>query len=220
MSSGNSIVVTVLSAPVTFGANYRLFSWKDKPGEAISKQILHLGESYTFTNTGSKLITLSSDALQVGGKFDVAVYDSDGSVHNAQFDEKGNVAIPAGGYAIVTGQSPNPVNISYTDTITVSTAEHPALLRASVTKGYSYTYENTSNETENLFSDATSGTNEFAYVLRRPDGTILREETSRYSTVQVPAGHSITVAPLTATLTYGGIYTSFKGTPGDNPTVK
>lgn len=220
VSSGNSIVVTALSAPVTFGANYRLFSWKDKPGEAISKQNLHLEESYMFTNTGSKLITLSSDALQVGGKFDVAVYDRDGSVHIAQFDETGNVAIPAGGYAIVTGQSSNPVNISYTDTITVSTAEHPALLRASVTKGYSYTYENISNETENLFSDATSGTNEFAYVLRRPDGTILREEPSRHTTVQVPAGHSITVAPLTATVTFGGIYTSFKGTPGDNPTVK
>lgn len=220
VSGGNSIVVTAVSAPITFGANYRLFSWKDKPGEAISKQIVPLGESYMFTNAGSKLIMITSNAGDIGGKYDLAVYDDDGSVYKVGFEETGNVGIPAGGYAIITGQSASPATISYTDTIAVTAAAHPALLRASVAQGSSYTYENISGEMERLFSDAVSGTNEFAYVIRRPDGTIYSEDESHYTSVQVLAGHSITVTPLTATVIFGAVYTSFTGTPGENPAIK
>lgn len=220
VSGGNSIVVTAVSAPVTFGANYRLFSWKDKPGEAISKKAVHLGETYTFNNTGSRLIMLTSDANQAGGKYDVAVYNNDGRVHSAKFDETGNVAIPAGGYAIITGQSASPITISYTDAIFVSSAEYPAMLRATVSLGDSYTYKNVSGDTEYVYSNASPKTNEFAYVIRRPDGTISNEGSSRYTSVQVSAGYSVTVMPLTATVTFGGVYTSFIGTPGENPEVK
>lgn len=220
VSSGNSIVVTAVSAPVTFGANYRLFSWKDKPGEAISKQIVRLGESYTFSNTGSKSIVINSDARDVGGIYDAAVYRADGSVYSVSFEETGNVTIPAGGYAIITGQSASPVKISYTDTITVASSANPALLRATVAPGNAYTYKNISNETEFLYSNATMNTNEFAYVIRRPDGTVHSEGASRYTSVQVSAGYTITVTPLAAPITFGAVYTSFTGTAGEDPTVK
>ncbi|MGZ7442369.1 hypothetical protein ACLD72_012475 [Paenibacillus sp. TH7-28] len=219
VSGGNSIVVTTVSAPVTFGANYRLFSWKDKPGEAISKQVIHLGESYKFSNTGSKLITINSDAGEVGGKYDVAVYSGDGSVHSVTFEETGNVSIPAGGYAILTGESAIPVTISYTDTFTVVPAEHPALLRATVAPGDSYTYVNISDETENLYSNDTA-TNEFAYVIRRPDGTVSSDGPGRHTYVPVQAGYSVTVTPLTSSITFGGVYTSFTGKPDENQMVK
>lgn len=220
VAGGNSIVVTAVSAPVTFGANYRLFSWKDKPGEAISKQIVGLGESYTFSNAGTRLITITSNTSDAGGKFDVAVYDDDGSVYSVGFDETGNVAIPDGGYAIITGQSATPVTISYTDTITVASSIHPALLRATVTPGSSYTYKNISGEMERVYSNATANTNEFSYVIRRPDGTAYSDAPSRYTSVQVPEGHSITVTPLTGQITFGAVYTSFTGTPGENPTIQ
>ncbi|WP_213509580.1 hypothetical protein, partial [Paenibacillus macerans] len=219
VSGGNSIVVTAVSAPVTFGANYRLFSWKDKPGEAISKQVIHFGESYEFSNMGTKSITLNSDANEAEGKYDVAVYSEDGSVHNVTFEEKGSVSVPAGGYAILTGQSVNPVTISYTDTFVVAPAGHPALLRATVAANRSYTYKNISDELEQLYSNATS-TNEFAYVIRRPDGTIHSDSPSRYSSVSVPAGYFITVTPLTSSITFGGVYTSFTGKPDENQTGK
>lgn len=219
VSGGNSIVVTAVSAPVTFGVNYRLFSWKDKPGEAISKQIIHLGESLKFSNTGSRQITINSDAGEVGGKYDVAVYSDDGSVHSVTFEETGNASIPAGGYAILTGQSASPVTISYTDTFTVAPAEHPALLRATAAPNHSYTYVNISDEQESLYSNATA-TNEFAYVIRRPDGTVSSDGPSRHTYVPVPGGYSVTVTPLTASITFGAVYTSFTGTPDENPVVK
>lgn len=219
VSGGNSIVVTAVSAPVTFGAHYRLFSWKGKPGEAISKQIIHSGENYTFSNTGSKAITINSNAREAHGLYDVAVYSDDGSVYNVTFEETGNVSIPAGGEAIITGQSGSPVTISYTDTITVSPAEHPALLRATVAPGNSYTYINISGELERLYSNATA-TNEFSYVVRRPDGTVSSDGPARHTYVSVPAGYSVTVTPLTASVTFGGVYTSFTGAPGENPAVR
>ncbi|MNW41260.1 hypothetical protein D3C74_183940 [compost metagenome] len=220
VSGGNSIVVTAVSAPVIFGANYRLFSWKEKPGEAISKQTIQFGESYSFTNTGSRLITLTSNARDIGGKYDVAVYDEDGSVYNVGFNDTGNVAIPAGGYAILTGQSSSPITISYTDTFNVTAAPHPALLRAIVAPGSSYTYENISSEIERLYSEGASETNEFAYVIRRPDGTVYSEYLGHYTSVLVQSGYSITVTPVTGYVSFGAVYTSFTGTPGENPSVK
>ncbi|WHX49758.1 hypothetical protein QNH46_03495 [Paenibacillus woosongensis] len=219
VAKGNSIVVTAVSdIPVTFGAIYRLFDWKDKEGVAISKQIVHNGESYLFTNIGSRSRAITSDTAQSGGKFDVAIYNNDGSVDRGGFDEKGSVLIPAGGYAIVTGQSVNPVTFSYTDSFTSDPSAYPAMLRATVLPGNSYTYVNISGQSEYLYSDATSS-KEFAYVLRRPDGTIRGDNPSRYTPVSVPAEHSITVAPLTEAITFGGVYTSFTGVPGENPAV-
>lgn len=216
VSGGNSIVVTAVSAPVTFGANYRLFSWQDKPGEAISKQLVGFGESYQFANRGSKNITINSNAHDLGGHFDVAVHKEDGSVHSVGFEDTGNVVIPAGGYAIITGQSASAITISYTDAISVTPAAHPALLRASVTPGSSYTYKNISGEMEFLYSNASASV-PFSYAIYRPDGTLYSEGSNRYSSVQVSAGYSITVTPLTASITFGGVYTAFTGTPGGNP---
>lgn len=219
VSRGNHIVVTAVSdIPVTFGAIYRLFDWKDKQGEAISRQIVHDGESYLFTNIGSKLRAITSDTAQSGGKFDVAIYNNDGSVDRGGFDEKGSVSIPAGGYAIVTGQSVSPVTFSYTDSFLIERSTYPAMLRAAVMPGNSYTYINISGKSEYLYSDATPA-REFAYVLRRPDGTIRGENPSRITPVSVPAVHSITVTPLTEIINFGGVYTSFTGTPGENPTI-
>lgn len=217
ISGGNSIVVTAISAPVTFGANYRIFSWKTKPGEAISKQQVHMAESYRFTNTGSKLITLTTNVNQVDGVIDTAVYDEDGSVYSVSFEHTGNVVVPAGGYAIITGQSAIPTIVSYTDAIELSLAEHPALLRTTVAPGSSYTYTNISGEAENLYSDAASG-NEYAYVVRRSNGTV-SSEGSRYTLLSISPGYSITVTPLAGSLTFGGVYTSFVATPGENPTI-
>ncbi|WP_081671663.1 hypothetical protein [Paenibacillus antibioticophila] len=217
VSSGNSIVVTAVSTPVTFGANYRIFSWETKPGEAISKQQVYKDESYRFVNNGSKLITLTTNVNQVEGVIDTAVYDEDGSVHSASFEHSGNVAVPAGGYAIITGQSAIPTTVSYTDAIALSLAEHPALLRATVAPGSSYTYTNISGEAENLYSDAASG-NEYAYVVRRSDGTV-SSEGSRYTLLSISPGYSITVTPLVGSLTFGGVFTSFIATPGENPTI-
>ncbi|WP_213511380.1 hypothetical protein, partial [Paenibacillus macerans] len=84
--------------------------------------------SYKFSNAGSQQITLNSNTSEVQGKYDAAVYNDDGSVDDGFFERKGNVTIPAGGYAILTGQSANPVTISYMNPVTVTTAEHPALL--------------------------------------------------------------------------------------------
>ncbi|WP_346779371.1 hypothetical protein [Paenibacillus brevis] len=218
VSSGNSIVVTAVSAPVTFGANYRIFSWETKPGEAISKQQVYKDESYRFVNTGSKLITLTTNVNQVGGVIDTAVYDEDGSVHSVSFEHSGNVAVPAGGYAIITGQSAIPTTVSYTDAIELSLAEHPALLRTTVAPGSSYTYTNISGEAENLYSDAASG-NEYAYVVRRSDGTVYLEGPGRYTPMSISPGYSITVTPLTGSLTFGGVFTAFTGTSGENPTI-
>lgn len=216
ISGGNSIVVTAVSAPVTFGANYRLFSWQDKPGEAISKQLVGFGESYQFANRGSKNITINSNARDIGGHFDVAVHDNDGSVYSVGFEDTGNVVIPPGGYAIITGQSTSAITISYTDTIDVTSASHPALLRASVTPGSSYTYQNISGEMERLYSNASANV-PFSYVIYRPDGTVYSDDSSHYSSVGISAGYSITVTPLAASITFGGVYTAFTGTPGGNP---
>ncbi|WP_213511378.1 hypothetical protein, partial [Paenibacillus macerans] len=70
-----------------------------------------------------------------------------------------------------------------------------------------------------MSSDAST-TNKFAYVLRAPDGTVSSDMPSYYSGVSVPAGYSITVTPLTSSITFGGVYTSFTGKPDENQTGK
>ncbi|WP_018751037.1 hypothetical protein [Paenibacillus sanguinis] len=214
ISGGNSIVVTAVSAPVTFGANYRLFSWQGKPGEAISKQLIGFGESYQFANGGSKSITINSNAGDIGGHFDAAIHAEDGSVYRVGFEDRGDVVIPAGGYAIITGQSASAITISYTDTISVTPAAYPALLRANVTPGSSYTYRNISSDMQRLYSNASTNVL-FSYVIYRPDGTVDSKGSRRYSSVPVSSGYSITVTPLTASITFGGVYTAFTGAPGE-----
>ncbi|WP_213509579.1 hypothetical protein, partial [Paenibacillus macerans] len=215
---GYSITVTPLTSSITFGGVYTSFTGKPDENQT-GKQVIRLGESYKFSNTGSKLITINSDAGEAGGKYDVAVYSDDGSVHSATFEEKGNVSIPAGGYAILTGQSVISVTISYMDPVTVAPAEHPALLRATVEPGSGYTYTNISDETEYLHSNA-SATSKFAYVVRAPDGTVSSHEPSYQFSVAVREGYSVTVTSLTAPITFGAIYTSFTGAPSENPIGK
>ncbi|MCM3698616.1 hypothetical protein M3216_04275, partial [Paenibacillus macerans] len=212
---GYSVTVTPLTSSITFGAEYTLFT--GMPSEnPIAKQVIRLGESYKVSNTGSEQIKLNSDVSEVQGKYDVVVYSKDSKVYNSVFEETKNVTIPAGGYAIVTGQSANPITVSYTDPVTVAPADHPALLRATVNPGSSYTYKNISKQTGYLYSNA-SATNKFAYVVRTPDGTVSSDAPSHQFSVAVREDYSVTVTPLTASLTFGAVYTSFTGMPGENP---
>ncbi|MEF2964806.1 hypothetical protein V3851_03110 [Paenibacillus sp. M1] len=219
--SGSKIIVTAVSdSPVTFGAIYRLFSWRDKPGEAFSKQVVNVNESFIFSNLSTKSGTITNNADEIDGKFDFVVYKEDGSVDDSGFDETSSVSIPSMGYAIVTGQSSSAVTFSYTDSFTAESANHPAMLRVTLNGGETYTYTNISSETESIYVDSVDDVNEFAYVLYKPNGTIHQESDNRNYTVPVPASYSLQISPLDLPVTFGGVYTSFVGTSGENPAIK
>ncbi|WP_148449265.1 RHS repeat protein [Paenibacillus tuaregi] len=212
VSKGNRIVVTtVTDVPVTFGVAYRLFSWRDKPGEAISHQLVRSGESYVFRNTGSKTISIANDAQATEGAYDYVSYTSEGMVENRGFNEKvRTISIPAQGFLIVTGQSDNPVTFNYTETITVELANHPAMTRVTLKQGQSYYYKNISDKVDYLYSDAIQNINDFSYVIIKPDGTVHSQDPVKFNIVIIPAGYTIKVtANYLHPTTFGAVFTSF-----------
>lgn len=215
VSSGNYIVVTPITAPITFGANYRIFSWEGKSGEAISKLVVNQGESYIVRNQGDKLTTISSDVVQQNSEFDVVVYNEKGKIYSTSLNKKAAISIPAQGYAIITGQSVVPTTFLYTDSFTAESSLNPALLSVVLNPGKFFTFTNNSDDTKNIYSNASSEKTTFSYVIRYPDGTIYSQADNRTLSVPVPSGYSITVSPVEAPLRFGGAYTVFTGSEGE-----
>ncbi|USB34364.1 hypothetical protein [Paenibacillus sp. YPG26] len=212
VSKGNRIVVTtVTDAPVTFGVAYRLFSWRDKPGEAISHQIVRSGESYVFRNKGSKTVSIVNDAQATERAYDYVSYTPEGLVENRGFNEKvKTISIPAQGSLIVTGQSDNPVTFDYTETITVEQANHPAMTRVTLNQGQSYFYKNIRDKVDYLYSDAIQNLNDFSYIITKPDGNVHSQGPVKFNIVMIPAGYTIKVTAnyLHPTI-FGAVFTSF-----------
>lgn len=212
--AGHTIIVTnVTDIPITFGGPYRIFAEQENPGEAIQRITVNQGESYVFHNNGSRMQSVRNDAPKVKGSFDYVVYESGGNIHGDGINSKVATYIPAGGYAIVTSQSLEPITFEYADTITIQQSSDPSHLRVTLTQGKSYEFTNVSTKTRTLNNDATISTGgKFDYVIYRADDTESSSGLSTSYSQSVAAGNRIVVTTVSeAPVTFIGIYTVFKG---------
>lgn len=97
-ASSRLVVTNVDVAPITVYAPTEAI--KVTQGDDLLVKTLTMDQTMKATNTSSSSATLSVD-----GKYDVAVYDASGKPVNVDRKSTGNsVSVPAGGYAILTGQ--------------------------------------------------------------------------------------------------------------------
>lgn len=213
--NGNKAVITGASAqPVTIGAIYTIFDVEDRPNEALTKITVSPGQSVKFHNGGSLSNPIRSNAKSIGALVDVVVYKADGRAHSDKFNSNVSLAtIPAGGEAVVTVIGSAPVLFEYTDDFSVVDSQEPAYLRATLNKGESYAFSNTSPDSERIRNDASSSEQQvFDYIIYNADGTESNRKSATAIEPTILGGKEVVVTTISdQPVTYGGIYRVFTG---------
>ncbi|WP_434750395.1 hypothetical protein [Paenibacillus amylolyticus] len=119
--------------------------------------VMNPGESYTFTNTGSALRTLITNAgASRGSAYDYAVYKSDGSIASDNLNSAGNLNVGAGYTAVLTSSGENPFTVTMRPEFSYSVSANPALHRVILYKGENYRFFNEGSQARVLNADTST----------------------------------------------------------------
>ena len=196
VGAGKRVVMTLLTdSPVRVGALYRTFVGRSVTDEAFSKVTLMPGETYLFTNNGSKPNLVYHDAKSVKGKFDYTVYKSDGSYYSKGFNSTNTPSIPSSGYVYMTVASPTAITFSYTDDFSGEESDEPSHYRVTLHRGESIEFTNISELQRYMDSDATTN-NRFDYVQYNANGTERSKKSDTYIDPIVSSGIRIVVTAV------------------------
>ncbi|GAF08879.1 hypothetical protein [Paenibacillus pini] len=207
---GKRVVMTLLTeTPVRVGAPYRRFIGKVVEDQAFSRVTLSQGESYIFTNNGSKTNQVYQNAKLVKGEFDYMVYKSDGTYYSRGFNSTNSISIPTGGYAFVTVASASSITFDYTDDFSAEVTDEPAYFRVTLRKGESYEFTNIS-EGQRYFNTDASTNNRFDSVQYNADGTEFSKYSNTFTATSIFPGRRIVVTAVSdLPVTFGVAYRLF-----------
>jgi hypothetical protein len=215
------VVTTVSDNPVTYGAIYRSFRGGDDSGEHLIRTAISPGQSYMFTNTGSRPLDLE----KIGGTnpiVDYVVYDQKGNLSSDGFGSLLSPHISLGGEAIVTNVSAENVVFEHPDVVFAEISAEPAYHRITLNKGLSYQFKNIGNQNKSLESDASSANNKrFDYILYKTDGTEKNRVSDTITAPMVYVGERAIMTNITSDspVTLGAVYRLFEATPIETPTA-
>ncbi len=166
---------------VCFAANYRTVT-------------INPGQSFEFS---SKVSTGTSVIQKGNGKFDVASYNSDGSVDSAYCMEETYAYVPAGGRMVLTvPSSSKALSFEYdSDRITMKSSSSQALKKIEIQPGANYEFrnKNTKNEFVRQYGKEAydyieyEGVSKYAYTAVDTSGSVLLSSNGR-SIVSVSKG--------------------------------
>jgi hypothetical protein len=220
---GGKIVVTNRSdQTITFGGGYELFNVNDSDEEALIRQEIVSGQSYSFINTSTTSKVLINDASSSENKmFDYALYNSDGTAKNEGIDNTSDPSIPTGGKIVVTVEDGNPVTFVYHPMVfKCDVSEDPALLKITLNKNESYSFTNIGDTVIYLENNADA-TKRFDYTLYDRDGVIIKQASNANARPSIPAGGRIVVTTVSdQPITYYGYYKLLYGDTSTEPALR
>ena len=208
---------------VDAGGGYQLLA------QTTGEVYVYVGETYTFINNGVSGYNMS---CSWGGT--IAVYDSVGSYLDSYYTKpesnRPSFVVPSGGKAVFTlYEKPDEwsdyayFNLPEDGSISAEKTDTPALNRSSGLLK-TYTYKNITNSAVKFHAFITSKNWEpedrYYYVLKDANGNIISYEFDTYSSsIDIPAGSSITVTSQYAPLEFAGAYEAFEVTEQDEPAI-
>ncbi|MGQ8874545.1 HNH endonuclease signature motif containing protein [Paenibacillus sp. TSA_86.1] len=157
--------------------------------------VMNPGESYTFTNTGSALRTLITNAgASRGSAYDYAVYKSDGSIASDNLNSAGNLNVGAGYTAVITSSGENPFTVTMRPEFSYSVSANPALHRVILSKGESYRFVNEGTQTRLLNADtSTAQDKRIDYAVYKEDGSLVGSNFETSGKPYVAGGNEIII---------------------------
>lgn len=141
LSDGGSIVVTVLSDnPVTFSLNEN-FTSEVHANPALTRKTLQAGESLQYTNNDTQTLTIVSNA-NTTKRYDYTLYrDKNGTAASSLAYSWDELLVSPGERAVITNVSDYPITFAGTyDRFNVENSPNPALFKATLDKGESFTF--------------------------------------------------------------------------------
>lgn len=136
--------------------------------------VMYPGDSYSFTNTGTRSKSLSTDAATSRStSYDYAVYKADGSISTDNMNSTSSLSVGAGYTAVVTSSGVNAFTVTIPVEFTYSVSENPALHRATLSKGESYRFVNEGTQTRAVSADtSTAQDRKYDYANYNEDGSL------------------------------------------------
>ncbi|PYY26983.1 HNH endonuclease signature motif containing protein [Paenibacillus illinoisensis] len=136
--------------------------------------VMYPGDSYSFTNTGTRSKSLSTDAATSrSSSYDYAVYKADGSISTDNMNSTSSLSVGAGYTAVVTSSGVNAFTVTIPVEFTYSVSENPALHKATLSKGESYRFVNEGTQTRAVSADtSTAQDRKYDYANYNEDGSL------------------------------------------------
>ncbi|MGM9935744.1 MAG: Ig-like domain-containing protein [Candidatus Ornithomonoglobus sp.] len=207
--AGYSIKITAIDDPITFNGVYEKFDLIKTGEPAMKKVVISAGETYTYTNTSNTAFNLLSNG-SISRCYDYVVYDTEGNVSKCYHNcSDSSVAIPAG-YSIKITAIQNAVTFKGVyEKFDLKKNSEPVMKETVISAGETYTYYNMSDRPFNLLSNG-SISRCYDYVVYDKNGMIIAKENgSSYSSIAIPAGGKIEIAPTNNAVTFNVLYEAF-----------
>ncbi|WP_339307088.1 hypothetical protein [Paenibacillus sp. FSL R5-0519] len=136
--------------------------------------VMYPGDSYSFTNNGTRSRSLSTDAASSrSSSYDYAVYKADGSISTDNMNSTSSLSVGAGYTAVVTSSGSNAFTVTIPAEFTYSVSSNPALHRATLSKGESYRFVNEGTQTRAVSADtSTVQDRRYDYANYNEDGSL------------------------------------------------
>lgn len=217
VQAGQRIAVIGMSdSIINFWGHYELFTVKDN--DLTGKKTIYPWENYLFINNGTAPKQLPNNASIADDRyFSVAVYNKSGTGYTQKMRAAEAPYIPAGGQAVVSVHSNNPVTFTYDNDFIVEETSERSLIRATLTKGNSYEFTNIGTTSAKIMTDIAEG-KQFDYTVFKADGTVQKKGTATTEEPLVPAGGKVIVTNISdVEITFGGYFRLFTGTIPDIP---
>ncbi|WP_160038866.1 hypothetical protein [Paenibacillus sp. USDA918EY] len=155
--------------------------------------VMYPGESYSFTNNGSKSVSISTDASSTkDNRYDYVTFNVDGSIVSTYMDHSSSFSVFSGYTAVMTATGSNPINLKLKPEISYSVSPEPALNRVLLSFGESYRFVNESSKIQDLLNDSSPTKGKlFDYVIYKENGDLRTANFEANGTPSVPKGEEI-----------------------------
>ncbi|NLY42902.1 MAG: hypothetical protein GX066_02810 [Clostridiaceae bacterium] len=217
--AGGRVVVTPLNDSRSFAGYYKFFTAKKSDEPALRAVTLKPGASYEFKNNDTVEHEMMYSANS--GRYDYAIYNSDGTVYGQGLNNgsgvvSGSITLPAGGRMIITSLTNNTYFGGYYKFFTSQKSNEPALSKATIKPGETYTFINTASVNLPVLTTSSSSKRIDVYAYDS-NGTEVLNKTSTYgSKIEIPAGGKLLIKSLSSDIECGGYHDYFTSFYNDN----
>lgn len=182
--------------------------------------IMYPGDSYSFTNNGTRARSLSTDAATSrNSSYDYAVYKADGSISSDNMNSTSSLSVGAGYTTVVTSSGINAFTVTIPAEFAYSVSANPALHRATLSKGESYRFVNEGTQTRAVSADtSTAQDRKYDYATYKEDGSLASSNFESTGKPYLGGGNEIIFTGAgTQPVTIGLPYEVYTGEWSDEP---
>ncbi|MEO2206714.1 hypothetical protein ABGV42_23650 [Paenibacillus pabuli] len=182
--------------------------------------VMYPGDSYSFTNTGTRTRSLSTDAATSrSSSYDYVVYRADGSISTDNLNSTSSLSVGAGYTAVVTSSGSNAFTAAIPADFTYNISANPALNKVTLSKGESYRFVNEGTQSRAISADtSTAQDRRYDYAIYHEDGSLGSSNFESTGKPYIGAGYELIITGAgSQPVTVGLPYEVYSGEWSDEP---